>query len=422
MVPLCRVASDCSDFVLTGQRLSLGAQRVFVSLFHDCVSNETSLPSGLFSTSLIQLSPSGVCAELYRTFILQVIFIYFCNVIVVLTDFVRGALQPSFQHVEDSRLKTLSQDLPEVLLKSKSANTAKKYERGFNSWRKWASQFKEIKIFPASSIYVSLFFLSLIYESVSCSIIDEVHYGLKWFHDLAGQPDPCNSPFVSQLIESAKRLLSVPVKKKEPVTPEVIQRLVAHYGSASASLSDLRLLILCVLGYAGFFRFNELVQLRRCDFLFEDSFMRIFVQRSKTDIYRDGAWVVIAKTLKPTCPVTLTLRYFAVASFLEDSEDYIFRPLTFRSSYGSYSFRGSAPLSYSRAREIVLSAFEAVGLSKLDYGLHSLRAGGASAAANAQISDRLFKRHGRWKSDKAKDGYIKDNILALLSVSLSLGI
>ena len=87
------------------------------------------------------------CAELYRTFILQVIYIYiyiffffhdiyFCNVIVVLTDFVIGALQPSFQHVEDSRLKTLSQDLSEVLLKSKSANTAKKYERGFNSWRK----------------------------------------------------------------------------------------------------------------------------------------------------------------------------------------------------------------------------------------------------------------------------------------------
>ena len=75
-------------------------------------------------------------------------------------------------------------------------------------------------------------------------------------------------------------------------------------------------------------------------------------------------------------------------------------------------------MSYSRAREIVLCAFEAIGLSRRDYGLHSLRAG----AANAQVSDRLFKRHGRWKSDKAKDGYIKDNILSLLSVSLSLGI
>ena len=58
-------------------------------------------------------------------------------------------------------------------------------------------------------------------------------------------------------------------------------------------------------------------------------------------------------------------------------------------------------MSYSRAREIVLCAFEAIGLPRQDYGLHSLRAGGASAAANAQVTDRLFKRHGRWKSDKA---------------------
>jgi len=338
---------------------------------------------------------------------------------------VKDALQPNFQLVEDSRLRALAQDLQKVLLKSKSTNTTKKYERGFNAWKKWASQFKEIVIFPASSVYVSLFFLTLIQESRSCSIIDEVHYGLKWVHDLAGLPDPCNSPFVVLLIESAKRLLSVPVKKKEPVTPEVIKRLFAHYGSTSASLSDLRVLTLCVLGYAGFFRSNELVQLRRCNFHFEDSFnvdMRIFVQRSKTDIYRDGAWVVIAKTFKCTCPCLLTERYFSVASFSAESEDFIFRPLTFCIGDKSYKFRGSDPLSYSRAREIVLSAFYAIGLPKEDYGLHSLRGGGASAAANAQVSDRLFKRHGQWKSVKAKDGYIKDSIQSLLSVSLSLGI
>ena len=69
------------------------------------------------------------------------------------------------------------------------------------------------------------------------------------------------------------------VKMKEPVTLEVIQRLVAHYGAA-----DLCFLLLCVLGYAGFFGFNEIVQLRRYDFRFEDSFMRIFIQVSKTDI------------------------------------------------------------------------------------------------------------------------------------------
>lgn len=56
-------------------------------------------------------------------------------------------------------------------------------------------------------MYVSFFFL--IQESVSFSIVDEVHCNVKWLHDLAGQPDPCNSPVVIQLLESAKRLPSV---------------------------------------------------------------------------------------------------------------------------------------------------------------------------------------------------------------------
>ena len=96
----------------------------------------------------------------------------------------------------------------------------------------------------------------------------------------------------------------------------------------------------------------------------------------------------------------------------------IFRPLVFLRGTGAYKLRGSVPLSYTR--EIVLSAFDSIGLPKQDYGLHSLRAGGASAAANAGVPDRLFKRHGRWKSDKAKDGYIKDNVHSLVLVSLSL--
>ena len=66
-------------------------------------------------------------------------------------------------------------------------------------------------------------------------------------------------------------------------------------------------------------------------------------------------------------------------------------------------------------RDAVIDQFNCVQL-------HSFRAGGASAAANANITDRLFKRHSRWKSDKAKDGYVKDNIESLLSVSGSLGI
>ena len=77
-------------------------------------------------------------------------------------------------------------------------------------------------------------------------------------------------------------------------------------------------------------------------------------------------------------------------------------------------------MSYARTREIVLQAFVELGYPRHLFGLLSLRAGGASAAANAGVSDRLFKRHGRWRSDRAKDGYIKDSLESLLSVLKSL--
>ena len=147
------------------------------------------------------------------------------------------------------------------------------------------------------------------------------------------------------------------VKKKEPVTPEVIQRLVAHYGAASASLADLCLLLLCLLGYAGFFGFNEFLQLHRYDFRFEDSFMRIFFQHSKPDIFRDGGWVIISKSSKPTCPVLLTLRYFAVTSFFEKIVNFsFFVYLLSIVVMDPYRSRCSVLLSYCRACEIVLCA------------------------------------------------------------------
>ena len=56
------------------------------------------------------------------------------------------------------------------------------------------------------------------------------------------------------------------------------------------------------------------------------------------------------------------------------------------------------------------------------YGLHGLRAGGASAAANHGVPDRLYKRHGRWRSENAKDGYVRDELNERLKVSQSLGL
>ena len=84
--------------------------------------------------------------------------------------------------------------------------------------------------------------------------------------------------------------------------------------------------------------------------------------------------------------------------------------------------RKSGSLSYSRLQKLLLEKISSLGMDPKSFGMHSLRVDGATAAANARVPDRLFKRHGRWKSESAKDWYVKDSVESRLEVSKNLGI
>ena len=76
-------------------------------------------------------------------------------------------------------------------------------------------------------------------------------------------------------------------------------------------------------------------------------------------------------------------RYFKLAGIKGEQDKFLFRGLV-TTKNGSW-LRNTGGLSYTRAREVVLDMLEAIGLDKRQVGLHSLRAGGASAAANAGV-------------------------------------
>ena len=73
-------------------------------------------------------------------------------------------------------------------------------------------------------------------------------------------------------------------------------------------------------------------------------------------------------------------------------------------------------------RELLHDKVTSLGMDPALFGMHSLRAGGATATANAGIPDRVCKRHGRWKLESAKDGYVNDSVESRLQVSKGLGI
>ena len=70
----------------------------------------------------------------------------------------------------------------------------------------------------------------------------------------------------------------------------------------------------------------------------------------------------------------------------------IFRQICYCKSSNSYKLRNAGHISYTRAREILLEILEIFGLDKNNFWLHSLRADGATNAANAIVSDRLLKK------------------------------
>ena len=61
-------------------------------------------------------------------------------------------------------------------------------------------------------------------------------------------------------------------------------------------------------------------------------------------------------------------------------------------------------------------------MRRKEFSLYSLCSGASSAAANTGLNDRLFKSQLRWGSQRAKDGYVDNNIETLLPVSGMLGL
>ena len=244
-------------------------------------------------------------------------------------------------------------------------------------------------------------------------------YALAWVHSVAGITSPTDSPFVKTTVEGLRRMLSKPTQKKEPITTDMLRAMVQDTMEHD-TLANVYLTMACLLALAGFLRFNELVNTRPCDLHFSNDMLTLFLPRSKTDHLRKGNEVIIARTKTLTCPVMMPERYMEMGKIQRDSQRFLFRQIT-KMKEGE-QLKDSGVLSYSTLRDLIKTKVKQLGYPAEQFGLHSLQAGGASAAANADVPDRLFKRHGRWRSGNAKDGYVQDLVEKRLSVTKNIGL
>jgi len=135
----------------------------------------------------------------------------------------------------------------------------------------------------------------------------------------------------------------------------------------------------------------------------------------KNDQFRKGSWVFIACSSTPPCPVAVVKKFLWIGGHRKGSK--LFRRV--QSIKRGVCLRDQ-PMSYSRAKELFRKELEREGLNPSLFGVHSLRSGGASAAAALGVPARLFQRHGGWRSKKAMNNYVEESLDSLLLVPQSM--
>ena len=177
--------------------------------------------------------------------------------------------------------------------------------------------------------------------------------------------------------------------KKTPLTADIIKSVIEAHAYEGASLKDLRIATLCTLGFAGFFCFKELSNVQANHIELLDTHIKIFVPHSKTDVYRQGNYVDIARTHSNYCAVALLNRYLTAARIEKVIILPIFRPLTKKKS--GYALRKGC-LSYTRCRKIFKETLSALGYDASKFGLHSLRSGGITSFVKGFGSEPVPER------------------------------
>ncbi len=149
----------------------------------------------------------------------------------------------------------------------------------------------------------------------------------------------------------------------------MIKTIVEYYVKADAKFMELRIACFCVLGFTGFLRFDELIDIVPAHLELSSSHLKIFIPGAKNEVYRDGNSVNMNRINSEYCPVQILDRYLRLADIDTNSTLPLFRRLTFYKSSNTHKLC-KEKLSYSRCRKIFKDCLKELGYNPNLYGLH----------------------------------------------------
>lgn len=292
---------------------------------------------------------------------------------------------------------------------AKAPNTRRAYQSDWRAFTRWCDEHGRASL-PASPETLILY-LSSLAEARRVSTIQRRLSSISVAHQLAGHPSPTHDAHVRTVMQGIRRTKGVAPAAKEPAVTAVLRAMVEALPEGAIGARDRALLL---LGFAGAFRRSELVGLDVADVRETGDGLVVTLRASKTDQAGEGVKKGIPYGSTPhTCPVRAVRAWKELAGLTEGA---LFRPINRHGQVRPRRLSGHAVAT------IVKRAAQGAGLVAEHFSGHSLRAGLATAAAQAGVSERVIMQQTGHKSLPVLRRYIRDGSLFRENAAAKVGL
>ncbi len=301
--------------------------------------------------------------------------------------------------------------IDDCLSKKLAHSSREQYLSSFSRFEKFCNN-NSIVALPSNPEVIMTYFIKISEEIQSASSVlmarSSINYVNKMFRpDL---PSPTDHPDVASCVKSIEKRFSKPVKKSAPMNKKILDNMIdivlqgdqLRNNNFKVGIDKWQIVAKSVLKFNCMARFEEAVDLKKSSFEFLDNGdCKILFLKGKTNQTHDSNENIIACIKNsPYCPVNILSKYFI---WFGVKEDHLFMP---QIKDGLVYLDEPAPYRY--CLDQLRKTLKDLGVQNWkDFGEHSDRCGGISAAANAGVAESVIQVHARMKSDKTPKLYIK---------------
>ncbi|WP_017541565.1 site-specific integrase [Nocardiopsis halophila] len=319
-----------------------------------------------------------------------------------------GALLPALPASPVGQVEPLSASAAEDLLAGWAPNTRRAYAADWRRFAAWCAGHGRTAL-PASAATLVEYFSARARADPppAPATLRRALAAIRALHELAEHP--LASDKAAKVISGHARSLRRRKRRAHAITTEELRAMVA--ARPGGDLRSLRDRTALVLGYHLLGRRSEVCALDVGDIDFTAHGLEVYIAASKTDRQGAGARVQVGygRHLE-TCPVRTTGAYLAALAEAGVTSGPLLRGIDRHGRLaGAPAAAGRPtggrmdPRSFGR---IIKGLAEEAGLSGVS--AHSLRAGPATALAEAGVDRAHIARRGRWApGSSALEGYVR---------------